>query len=93
MNSTFVNSQAKAAAERLLSETKDDATRLDLLFQRALGRAPTSSEITSATKFLAEYKQTIDTLPSGQKPKDATLAAWSAVCLSVFGCNEFRFVE
>ena len=21
------------------------------------------------------------------------LAAWSAVCLSVFGCNEFRFVE
>jgi hypothetical protein len=93
MNSTFANAQAKAAAERLMAETKDDAKRLELLFRRALGRAPTKAEADAATKFLVEYQKTIDTLGTGQKPKNPELAAWSAVCLSVFGCNEFRFVE
>jgi hypothetical protein len=93
MNSTFANAQAKAAAARLIGEAKDDGKRLGLLFRRALGRAPTSPETASTLKFLADYRQTIETLGSGQKPKDPELAAWQAVCLSVFGCNEFRFVE
>ncbi len=93
MNSTFANTHAKFAAERLLAESKDDAKRLDLLFRRALGRAPTKAETGKATAFLADYRKTIDTLGTGQKPKNPELAAWQAVCLSVFGCNEFRFVE
>jgi hypothetical protein len=93
MNSTFVNTHAKLAAERLLGETKDDAKRLELLFRRAIGRAPTKAEAATATRFITDYKKTIDTLPTGQKPKSPELAAWTAVCLSVFGCSEFRFVE
>ena len=93
MNSTFANAQAKAAAARLIGEAKEAEKRLDLLFRRALGRAPTPTEAATALKFLTDYKGTIETLGSGQKPKDPELAAWQAVCLSVFGCNEFRFVE
>jgi hypothetical protein len=93
MNSTFTNTQAKFAAERVMADTKDDAKRMELLFRRALGRSPTKAELTTTTKFLADYKQRVASLGTGQKPKDPELAAWTAVCLSVFGCNEFRFVE
>jgi len=93
MNSTFVNTQAKATAERLMLESKDDAKRVELLFRRALGRTPSKPEIEATVKFLADYQKRIDSLGTGQKPKNPELAAWQAVCLSVFGCNEFRFVE
>jgi hypothetical protein len=93
MNSTFTNTHAKFAALRVMTETKDDAKRLELLFRRALGRSPTKTEVAMTTKFLADYQQMVASLGSGQKPKDPELAAWTAVCLSVFGCNEFRFVE
>jgi cytochrome c553 len=93
MNSTFANAQAKAAAERLIADEADAGKRFALLFRRALGRAPTAAEAAAATTFLADYKKAIETLPTGQRPKDPQLAAWSAVCLSVFGCSEFRFVE
>jgi hypothetical protein len=93
MNSTFANTHAKHAAERLMAESKDDARRLELLFRRALGRVPTAAEAEKATTFLADYQKTIETLGTGQRPKNPELAAWTAVCLSVFGCNEFRFVE
>jgi len=93
MNSTFANEQAKAAAERLIKESPEAMVRLENLFRRALGRAPTAAENTAAMKFLVDYRATIETLGTGQKPKDPELAAWQAVCLSVFGCNEFRFVE
>jgi len=93
MNSTFTNTHAKFAAERLRAEGRDDATRLDRLFRLALGRPPTRAEAEKTTAFLAEYRKAIDSLGTGQKPKDPELAAWQAVCLSVFGCNEFRFIE
>ena len=81
MNSPFVNAQAKAAAERLLTETNDDAKRLDLLFRRALARAPTAAEIAASTKFLMEYKNAIEMLGTGQRPKNPELAAWArCVC-------------
>jgi hypothetical protein len=93
MNSTFANTHAKAAAERLLAESKDDAKRVELLFRRGLSRAPTAAEVEKAKAFVADYRKRIETLGTGQRPKDPELAAWTAVCLSVFGCNEFRFVE
>ena len=90
MNSTFVNAQARATADRLLAEAKDDAARLELLFRRALSRAPTTQEADTTAKFLAEYRKAFAAKNPG---KSADAAAWAAVCLSVFGCNEFRFVE
>jgi hypothetical protein len=93
MNSTFVNTQARAAADRLLTESKDDFARLELLFRRALGRSPTTQEADAALRFLADYRKAFAAKNPKKPAAEADAAAWSAVCLSVFGCNEFRFVE
>jgi hypothetical protein len=93
MNSTFANTHARLAAERLLGDSPDDTKRLELLFRRALGRSPTKAEAATTERFRAEYRKTIESLGTGQKPKNPELAAWTAVCLSVFGSSEFRFVE
>ncbi len=78
MNSPFVMEQARATARRLLA-LPDDQARLDDLYRRALGRAPTKAETQSALRFVAECPETVE--------------AWAGVCLATFGCTEFRFVE
>jgi hypothetical protein len=93
MNSTFVNTQARSTADRLLTEAKDDPARLELLFRRALGRSPTAQEADAALRFLADYRKAFAAKDPKKPAAEADAAAWSAVCLSVFGCNEFRFVE
>ena len=93
MNATFPNAQATATAKRLLSEFPDDRARLKDLFARSLGRAPTAAELERMTKFLAGYKERLASVGTEKSPKNPTEAAWSALCLSVFGCTEFRFVE
>jgi hypothetical protein len=78
MNSPFVMDQARLTAQRLLARPLDDAGRLTDLFRRALGRPPTDDERRQARDYLGA---------------DPDLDAWTAVCLAVFGCTEFRFVE
>jgi cytochrome c553 len=78
MNSPFVMDQARLTARRLLALPLDDAGRLTDLFRHALGRPPTEVESQHAGDFLGD---------------DPDLDAWTEVCLAVFGCTEFRFVE
>jgi hypothetical protein len=89
MNSPFVLDQARQAAKRLLALPADDAGRLADLYRRALGRAPTRPETEQALRFLADYRRAAASRPKAEPDVDA----WSAVCLAVFGCTEFRFVE
>ncbi len=93
MNSGFANAQARAAARRLLSEAADDARRLELLFLRAYGRRPTPRETTTAQNFLREFAQLLQRQPPEARPNDPLLEGWTAICLSVFGSHEFRFIE
>jgi hypothetical protein len=89
MNSPFVLDQARQAAKRLLALPADDAGRLADLYRRALGRAPTRPETEQALRFLDDYRRAAASRPKAEPDVDA----WSAVCLAVFGCTEFRFVE
>jgi len=89
MNSPFVMDQAQQTAKRLLAEPGDDSARLTALYRRALGRTPTAQEAAAALRFLADYRQII----ASKSKTDPDVQAWSAVCLALFGCTEFRFVE
>lgn len=93
MNSNFVNHQARLAAARLLAEPGDDVRRLERLFLLAFGRRPTEFEVQLTSQFLQDFPLRLQTLPSGQRPKDLRLEAWAAVCLSAFGSHEFRYLE
>jgi hypothetical protein len=57
LNDPFVRRHALTMAERLLSHTElDDATRIDLAYRLALGRAPAAGEAERALRYLADYE-------------------------------------
>jgi hypothetical protein len=91
MNSPFVMEQSRHAARRLLALPGDDAARLSDLYRRALGRTPTEQETRAALKFLADMRERARKRPKPASEPD--VEAWTSVCLAVFGCTEFRFVE
>ena len=82
MNSPWVHSQARHAAERLLAapDLADDAARLDHAYRAALGRAPRNTE-----RDL--------TLPHLRSFGDDRLAAWASVFHALFACVDFRYVN
>src|SRR5205814_578563 len=81
LNSPFAVQQARAAAERLLSESNlDDNARIALAYRRALGRLPTVAELELSMKFLSG--------PAGTKEK---LNAWGQFYQALFACVDFRY--
>jgi hypothetical protein len=92
MNNPFALTQAKVTAQRLVAAHADDTARLNDLYRRALGRTPSAAEAEAALGFLARCREAA-TSQKGTTPADADTAAWANVCLAVFGCTEFRFVE
>jgi hypothetical protein len=54
LNATDANKAAKALAERLMSEAKTDAERIDRAYVMTLSRSPTAGEMKRAKKFLSE---------------------------------------
>jgi hypothetical protein len=92
LNSPFVREQARALAERLLSDSSlSDAHRIERAHHLALGRAPSADEQAQASEFLAAYLNA----PSIQdRPQQARqLAAWQSYCQSLLCANEFLYVE
>ncbi len=56
LNDPFVRRQSQAFAERLLKQSElNDAARVDLAYQLAMGRTATTAEIERATNYLTEY--------------------------------------
>jgi hypothetical protein len=61
------------------------------LYRRALGREPSADETRAAQAFLATCRRTL--AAQEKKPVEPDVDAWTSVCLAMFGCTEFRFVE
>ena len=56
LNDPFVRRQSLAFADRLLKQAdRDDAARVDLAYQWAMGRSATTAEIERAANYLTEY--------------------------------------
>jgi Protein of unknown function (DUF1553)/Protein of unknown function (DUF1549)/Planctomycete cytochrome C len=82
MNSPFVMSQSRHAADRLLKENLPDAAaRLDRAYERALGRPPTKAERELTLKYLQNAGTT------------SQQTAWATLFQALFGSIDFRYIE
>ena len=78
MNSPFVAERARIAAEKLMAEETDTAGRIDLLYERGLGRLPTEAERALALEFLGE---------------DPAVEHWTGLAHALISSIDFRYVE
>ena len=86
MNDPFVHAQAKKFAERVRSEAKDDAARIQRAYLLLFGRAPTADEVTRATDYLAAVAKKA----GGER---AAETAWESLARALFLSNEFVYLD
>lgn len=86
-NSEFVEEQAGHAARRLLaSAAKDDAARVNLAMQWALGREASEEERTGALEMMETVRK------AKEEVKERDVAAWTTLFQSLFATAEFRYL-
>ncbi|NNE93786.1 MAG: DUF1553 domain-containing protein, partial [Verrucomicrobiales bacterium] len=85
MNSEFVETRSRTAAEKLVGEMAeaDDEARIYELYRRTLSREPTAEESALAYSFLREFSS---------KDGDET-RAWTALQQAVFSSVDFRYLN
>ena len=87
MNSDFVRSRARAAAEKLLSDSDmDDAERVDRAYRIAIGRLPTDKQ---RERILSYVKKVSGKSNSQNDQKNV----WTSVYHALFASAEFRYVN
>jgi hypothetical protein len=90
MNSPFVLKQSEQLAKRILEpKGLDPAARIDLAYRLALGRVANEHERSDITRYLAEYRRSLN---AANFKGNTNLACWSSVCQTLFACGEFRYV-
>jgi hypothetical protein len=91
MNDPLVHEQAKRFAARVMSEGKDDETRVGRAFVLLYGREPTPDELSAATGYLAKAAAKLgeSNVPSDQRPAKA----WESLARALFLSNEFVYVD
>ncbi len=105
LNSDFSLQTACALAGHILGaeHAGSDAARIDMLYRRTLGRAPTARETDEAQAFLLADARRIEAqgterlaIPS-PAPREgissALAAAWVDLCLAMFNLNEFLYLD
>ena len=87
MNSSFVEEQAGAFAERLLSTpAAGPATRIEAAFVEAYGRSATEMEVEDSLAFLTDMR---DAAPAGQ----TEAFAWTRLCHVILAASEFIYID
>jgi cytochrome c553 len=90
MNGAVTDRAAEALARSLLAASVDDASRIDLAYQRIHGRHPTTAERDRVSEYLKKSTASAEeNLPAEAKQ----LRAWRGLCRVLFASNEYLFVE
>lgn len=90
MNSGLVLDSADALAESLLQLSASDKSRVEMAYQRVLGRRPNERESSRAIDFVAQIRSG-STLNAGAVDDQVINKGWSLFCQSLFACNEFMY--
>jgi hypothetical protein len=89
LNSSFMEEQSAAFADRLLKEDRDPAHNVEHAFRLALGRAPTKKERQIALGYLARSKSASE----GLTPSLADRQALAGLCKLILNLNEFVYID
>lgn len=90
MNSDLVLDSADALAQSLLQISVSDASRVDIAYQRVLGRHPNERESRRAIDFVAQIRSGAR-LNAGVVDEQWVSKGWSLFCQSLFASNEFMY--
>jgi hypothetical protein len=98
MNSDFVLENAKLLAARLVAEAGADQTaQIQLAWQLAFNRAPSSEEQQAAQDFFTEQIANFSAVPTKEtdpaKKPDPLVWARTTFCQALFSSNEFLYVD
>jgi hypothetical protein len=90
MNNPVIASQAERMAKRVLQQKGlDQPARIDFAYRLTLGRLPDEREKTSVSRYLVEYRKSLE---KGQHKGNPQLAAWASLCQTLFASGEFRYL-
>lgn len=97
----YVEAARELAQQALLADTKTDAARIALVYQRVLGRKPTAEELRILTKGLGRHRRTFAAdreageklLATGEVSRDTRVdtaehAAWTVLCSTILNLDE-----
>jgi hypothetical protein len=93
LNDAFVRERAVEFANRLLAETQDDQQLVARSFQLALARLPAEGERAASIEFLIAQAERRQLRNPGKPAAEARLEAVADYCQSIFGLNEFIYVD
>lgn len=101
MNAEFVYEQAQTLAARSLVQVERDQ-RVSWLFQQIYGRSASPTETRQILDFVDAFEKRAAVKPGNEETKSSApsapkeevqQAAWTSVCQSLFGSNEFLFLD
>ncbi len=92
MNSDLVMDSADELARDLLSQSASDASRLEIAYQRLLGRLPSAAESRRAVAFIDGLAMD-GLLDSATVDPEQMHRAWSLYCQSLLASNEFLYLR
>lgn len=94
LNDPFVRLRATELAERLFSQAGDDpAACIALAFRLCLSRDPLAEEIADATAFIADRAASRVKRDPKLSPTAARQLGLTDFCQSLFGLNEFIYID
>ncbi|HSQ57091.1 MAG TPA: DUF1553 domain-containing protein, partial [Gemmata sp.] len=89
MNNPFVIRASEAAADKLLKGTTTETERIREAYLNFYGRPPGEKELTTAAKFLGDYKAQLVGDRVGPFRRDRE--TWAAFCQALFASAEFQY--
>ncbi|MEM9943041.1 MAG: DUF1553 domain-containing protein, partial [Planctomycetota bacterium] len=90
MNDPFVVDQAKVWADQLIHTELNSAERINHVYQKAVGRPPTTEEANAALEFVDRQANELG-LDHDQVLKSVEI--WKDICHVVFNLKEFIFLK
>jgi hypothetical protein len=94
LNDPFVRIRAMDLANRLQADAGESVeAQIQQAFQLCLNRAPAPAELADALGFVIEQSAVREKRDSKQPADDAERLALTDFCQSLFGLNEFIYVD
>jgi mono/diheme cytochrome c family protein len=90
LNSPFALRVADAAADRVTTDTTADSERVRTAYQLAYGRTPSDAELTTATRFVEQYRTTTRTARGSPNPR-GDRDTWAALMQALLASAEFQY--